>query len=582
MDASGEVQAPLPAHIFHLVQPESSHSGPDLTLNAYSNHLTMLQNLLNHRSYLVVDDFGDMRSTLRSMLSLFGVTEIDNAKNGADAIQLMEYKKYGVVLCDYNLGTGKDGQQVLEEARHRNLISISTAFIMITAENTLSMVMGALENEPDSYLYKPFTKDLLRNRLEKVLQKKMDLRQVHAAMERKDYATAIELLDRRIETKPKNLAELLRLKGDICIRSGAYEEAAGVFERVLAAREVPWARMGMGKVHYGRKHYEAARITFQELIDENERFIAAYDWLARTHKALGDPQSTQEVLSKAVKLSPKAILRQQELGEIAFENKDYGTAEKAFAQAVDLGRFSIHKHPKAFAGLAQSKVSNEQNKNKQTAFKVIEQMQRDFKGNREAEIYAALTSATVHLGLGDEQMAWASMQTAEQLFDQPGLENHPELSLSMAKVHAKLGQDEKAKALFRIAIKNNHDDDEFLRNVESALHETDLSAAASSMISETKKEIIALNNKGVRLVSEGQIVEAIGLFQQAADGMRGNKTINLNAAKVMIMFMEKNGLETQYLGQARQYIERVQKLAPDYKGLAKLLARLKCLVNPVT
>jgi hypothetical protein len=26
----------------------------------------------------------------------------------------------------------------------------------------------------------------------------------------------------------------------------------------------------------------------------------------------------------------------------------------------------------------------------------------------------------------------------------------------------------------------------------------------------------------------------------------------------------------------------VQKLAPDYKGLAKLLARLKCLVNPVT
>ncbi|MGD8932607.1 MAG: response regulator, partial [Chromatiales bacterium] len=117
----------------------------------------MLQNLLNQRSYLVVDDFGDMRSTLRSMLSLFGVTDIDNAKNGADAIQQMEHKRYGVVLCDYNLGIGKDGQQVLEEARHRNLISVSTAFIMITAENTLSMVLGALEYEPDSYLYKPFT-----------------------------------------------------------------------------------------------------------------------------------------------------------------------------------------------------------------------------------------------------------------------------------------------------------------------------------------------------------------------------------------------------------------------------------------
>ena len=538
----------------------------------------MLHNILSQRNYLVVDDFGDMRSTLRSMLSLFGVTNIDNAKNGADAIQQMEHKRYDVVLCDYNLGVGKDGQQVLEEARHRNLISLSTTFIMITAENTLGMVLGALEYEPDSYLYKPFTKDLLRNRLEKVLNKKMDLKQVDEALERKDYATAIQLLDQRIESKPKNLAELLRLKGDIHLRSGAYEEAAAIFERVLAAREVAWARMGMGRVQFGLKQYEAARITFQDIIDANERFTAAYDWLARTLKALGDLQSSQEILSTAIKISPKAILRQQELGEIALENKDFDTAEKAFGQAVDLGKFSIHKHPKCYAGLAESQVSNEQKKNKQNAFKVIEQMQRDFKGNREADIYAAITSATVHRGLGDEEQALASMQTAERLYDQIGLQNNPELTLSMAKANARLGQEEKAKALFQTAIKNNHDDDEFLRNVETALKDTGLSDAAGTMISETKKEIIALNNKGVGLVSEGRIEEAIGLFQQAADGMSGNKTINLNAAKVMIMYMEKRGLETQYLSQARQYIERVQKLDPDYKGLAKLLARLKHLV----
>jgi tetratricopeptide (TPR) repeat protein len=541
----------------------------------------MLHNLLNQRSYLVVDDFGDMRSTLRSMLSLFGVTDIDNAKNGADAIQQMEQKKYGVILCDYNLGSGKDGQQVLEEARHRNLISASTAFIMITAENTLSMVLGALEYEPDSYLYKPFTKDLLRNRLEKVLNKKKDLKPVDEALERKDYATAIRLLDRRLETNPKGLAELLRLKGDICIRSGAYEAAAAIFERVLAAREVPWARLGMGKVQYARKQYQAARITFQDIIDGNERFTAAYDWLARTLKALGDPQGSQEVLTAAVKLSPKAILRQQELGEIALANKDFDTAEKAFGQAVNLGRFSVHKHPRYYAGLAQSRVSNEQRKNKKQAFMIIEQMQRDCKGNREAEVYAAITSAAVHRGLGNEEKAQSSLETAQRLYDQIGLQHDPEMTLSMAKINAKLGRDEIAKTLFQSAIKNNHDDDEFLRNVEAALDETGLSESASSMISETKKEIITLNNKGVGLVSEGQIENAIGLFQQAADGMSGNKTINLNAAKVMIMYMEKNGLETQYLTQARQYIERVQKLDPDYQGLTKLLDRLKRLVSQV-
>jgi len=539
----------------------------------------MQHNLLSQRSYLIVDDFGDMRSTLRSMLSLSGVTDIDNAKNGADAISQMERKKYDVVLCDYNLGAGKDGQQVLEEARHRGLISFGTAFIMITAENTLGMVLGALEYEPDSYLYKPFTKDLLRNRLEIVLKKKLDLKPVDKAVYRKDFATALQLLDQRIESKPKNLAELLRLKSDLCIRSGAYDEATAVFEQVLSIREIPWARLGMGRVQYALKQYENARNTFQDLIDTNQRLTVAYDWLSRTLKALGDLQGSQEVLSAAVKLSPKAILRQKELGELALENKDFETAEKAFGQAVSLGRFSIHKHPKNYAGLVQCKLSNDSGKNGQSAFKVIDQMQRDFKGDKEAEIYAALSNANIHRELGDEKKAAADLQTATRLYDEIDLELNPDLTLSMAKITAKLGQEEKAKSLFQTAIKNNHDDDEFLRDVEAAMKETGLSEAAGMMISETKREIIALNNKGVRLVSDGRIEEAIGLFQKAADGMSGNKTINLNAAKVMIMCMEKKGPETDSLEQAQQYIERVQTLDPDYKGLAKLQERLKRLAG---
>jgi len=92
---------------------------------------------IEKKSYLIVDDFGDMRSMLRSMLHMFGVTRMDVASNGKEAIQYMERNKYDVVLCDYNLGAGsKDGQQVLEEARHRRLMGFGTVFVMITAENT--------------------------------------------------------------------------------------------------------------------------------------------------------------------------------------------------------------------------------------------------------------------------------------------------------------------------------------------------------------------------------------------------------------------------------------------------------------
>lgn len=539
----------------------------------------MLDNLLNKKRYLVVDDYGDMRSALRSMLSLFGVTEIDNAKNGIEAIHKMEFNKYDVVLCDYNLGPGQDGQQVLEEARHRKLISIGTAFIMITAENTSGMVMGAIEYEPDSYLYKPFTKDLLRSRLEKVLTKKADLKPIEQALEKKDYPKAILLLDQRIDNQPKNLGELLRLKAETCLRSGADDEAAAVYDQVLAVRELTWARMGLGKVQYNRKEYETAKQTFQNLIEANAQYTAAYDWLARCMKALGDLPGSQEVLANAIKLSPKAILRQQELGEIAMENKDFNTAEIAFNQAVKLGRHSIHKHPKIYVNLAESKVSNDENKSKIHAFKVIEQMRRDFRGDKEAEVYAALTSTKLHRELGNETKALESMIQAEQLFDEYGAENNPQLTLTMAKLQANLGNEERAKDLFQTTIKNNHDDDEFLRNVEKALNESGMTESASELIATTRREIIALNNKGVGLVSNGNIEEAIGLFEQAADGMSGNKTINLNAAKVMIMHMERHGLEVQYLAKARQYLERVQQLDPDYKSLPKLLLRLNNLTG---
>ncbi len=193
------------------------------------------------------------------------------------------------------------------------------------------------------------------------------------------------------------------------------------------------------------------------------------------------------MLSTAVKMSPKAILRQQELGEIAMENKDFSTAEMAFSQAVNLGKHSIHKHPKIYAGLAESTVSNEDNKNKQSAFKVIEQMQRDFKGNREADLYAAIAATVVHLALGEEEKSACEHDRRRTSVRSNRTHVNPELTLSMAKIYAKLGHDEKSKSLFQNVIKNNHDDDEFLRRVEAALIETGMSETASSMISETRE-----------------------------------------------------------------------------------------------
>lgn len=530
------------------------------------------------KSYLIVDDFGDMRSMLRSMLGMFGVTKVDAASNGKEAIQYLERGKYDVVLCDYNLGQGKDGQQVLEEARHRELISLSTVFVMITAENTREMVLGAIEYEPDSYLSKPFTKDLLRNRLEKLLAKKQDLEAVDQALERKDYGRAIALLDQRIAKRPKNLAELTRLKAELCLHAGDYRSAAAIYERVLAIREIPWARLGLGRVLYYRKQYQEAREIFQDLINNNSRMTVAYDWLARAHTALGDGDGAQEVLGIAVELSPKAILRQRALGEAAFRNKDFEAAEQAFRQSVNQGKYSVFKHPSPYARLTEAVLANDRHKDKKEAMSVLKQIERDFGRDGEAQLYAVMSEVQIYSYEGDQDAMKKSLARADQLYERLGVHGKPELTLAMARTASRAGNQARAEELFQKAVRNNHEDDEFLRSVEADYQSAGLPGDPSELIASIKKEIVELNNKGVKLAGSGQIQQAIGLFEEAAEGMTENKIINLNAAKVLILHMERQGADAESMSKARKYIERARKLDPNDAGLAKVLEKFQRVV----
>lgn len=96
---------------------------------------------------LIIDDFQGMRTMLREFVRAMGVTKIDTASNGKEAIALLSEKKYDIVICDYNLGMGQNGQQILEEAKLRRYIGYSTIWVMVTAEKTMDMFMGAAEKQ---------------------------------------------------------------------------------------------------------------------------------------------------------------------------------------------------------------------------------------------------------------------------------------------------------------------------------------------------------------------------------------------------------------------------------------------------
>ena len=532
--------------------------------------------LIDNKSILVIDDFADMRNMLVNIMRSLGARDVDSSVNGEKAIEAMEDKRYDIVLCDYNLGTGKDGQQVLEEARHRSLINMTTVFVMVTAESSRVMVMGAIEHEPDSYISKPLSKDLIKARIDRALAKKKDLEHVYKAVESHDLGKAIAILDKKIAEKPKNLGELMRVKADLCFKAEKYECSKEIYAEILANRDVAWAQMGKGKVLYKQKKYAEAAEIFRDLVKVNPDFTNAMDWQARCYKVMGQLEEAKAILNNALEVSPRGILRQEMYGDLNLQTGDYANAEKAFTQAAKLGRNSVHNHPSIFANLAMSQTSQEKHGE---ALKSIEKIKKRFGEKQNADIYTAASEALVYHNQGDEEKSAEAMKKANALYEIAGDSADNQMTLEMAKVASSLGDMEMTENLLKKAVQNNHNDDEFLNAVTQVLHKSDLDIDPEDFVSDLRKGVIEMNNRGVKLLQAGKLDDAVALFEEAAEQMSTNVIITTNTVRALLTRMEKQGANNADLFKVRQFLEKLKRIDSNASTYEKLVMRLKKIVQ---
>ncbi len=525
----------------------------------------------------MVDDFPAMRSMMRSMLMAFGANDIREARNGEEALKHLQEDKMELVLCDYNLGEGKDGQQVLEEAKERELLPYSSLFIMNTAENTSEMVMGAVEFQPDEYLVKPFNKVVLQMRIRKLQEKKQGFRKISNAIEAKDYQKAIALCDAAMQQDQKNIFDLLKLKADLLLRISDYKNAEQVYEKVLNIRELAWAQFGLGKVYFYLNRLEEAQQLFEAVIADNKTFVTAYDWLAKVEKALGHTKKSQETLSKAIAISPKQVLRQKALGEVSYLNEDYDVAEKAFKTVVREGKNSIHRNPSDFGGLAKVYVKKEAGKN---ALKVINDMKQEYKNAAGKDLLAiTVVEGVVQKDLGNTQESDAALEKAVALFaEEPG-NLSSEDAMELAKACFDAGKKEAGSELMKHVVRNNHEDQKTLDQARQLFTDMGMEDEGNTIIIGTQQEVIALNNDGVDMAKQGNIKDSIKLFVKAARAMPENLIINLNTAQSIIMLMQKDGANERFLDQAKVYLDRVRGMDSSNERLQKLIARFHQLAG---
>lgn len=115
---------------------------------------------------LYTDDDASIRLAVRGEIISNGY-ELDEADDGAEAIQKLEKNTYDVLLLDINM-PGKSGLDVLKFVKEKNL---NCRIIMLTGRLGFSVATEALKLGADEYVTKPFSVDYLLLMIKKVLEK---------------------------------------------------------------------------------------------------------------------------------------------------------------------------------------------------------------------------------------------------------------------------------------------------------------------------------------------------------------------------------------------------------------------------
>lgn len=512
---------------------------------------------------LILDDLPEMRSSLRSQLSSLGCEKVSVSGNVKDALDLLRQHRFDVILCDYFLAGGTDGQQFLEFVRGRRLISRGTIFVMITAEKGYESVVTAAESLPDDYLLKPFTADALKARLERQLEKKLRLAKVDALQDKGQWAEVIAACDAIIAAKDRYLVDALRIKGNALTQSGRHAEAVGFYEQVLGMRVMPWARLGLARALLRCNERGRSRETLETLIAESPQLMAAYDLLGQLHTSEGEHEAALQVLDRACTISPNSLARHRAIATVAEEKGDFSRVEQALTLVLGRTRLSPLRETEDLARLSSAYTAMG---DPAKAIGLIEEARVNFKDDANDPRLAAV-EAIAQQQAGNPEKAAEALGRALQ-GDATRL---PEsVAMTVAKACLATGRQDEAEQLLKRVVQSNPDATATHAKVTALMHAHGIGERAEALVADGVREIIQLNNEAVRRAKAGELAEAAAMLTEAANRLPGNVQIVVNAAYALLYDIFSNGLDSDKLRAAQEFQQQAQAREPGHPKLAEI------------
>lgn len=529
---------------------------------------------LERLNVLIIEANQGMRGQLRSMLNGFGIADVSFAPSAGMAITRLRERRFDILLCEYNLGEGQDGQHLLEDLRTNEIIPLDTLFIMITGERNYERVVSAAELAPNDYILKPLTPDTLQLRLTRALEKREIFRPTYKLIEAGETQQAIEMCRKGRREHPRHRIDFMRLEAELHGQLGHTEDAEELYREVLASKAVPWARLGLAKTLFAKKEFSAAEELLSALVAENRNYIDAYDWLAKTRELSGHIEDARDVLANAVAISPHRISRLRHLGNVQLAVGDHESAERTLAEVVRKGKYSDFRDPEDHVHLVRAQLGQGRTNEAQAT---IRDLERSMGSLPATPICSSLSKALYHTKTGDTEQAQAALQSALQ----EGADvSSVSVVLKQELVKACLDNDLHAEGSQLVMdILRNSADERIVEQTRAILHERGCGELSEELEERVHSEVKNLIAAGADMVRGGDFDGAVREMMSAVQKMPGNPHVLFNAALALLRHIENRGWNERFASQARALITRVRRLDPANPRLEALTGFMQQLVK---
>lgn len=515
---------------------------------------------LADKKILIIDDQKPFQVMLRGLLTQLGAREVTAVASGEAGIASHNRHGFDILLVDYNLGQGKNGRQVLEEMRVRELLRPNGLFFIVTGESTRPMVLSAIELQPDDYLMKPFSIGVLRTRLKRSFQKRATLTRVYQTLYDKEYEQCIQACLQHINEQGRYRNYCRQLLAELYLKQAKLELAEQTIVDLLDEQRFSWGVLALAKIKYAQNEHSDAIDLCQEVIRSTPNAVEAFDVLARALQGDEQPIKALEAGRKAVTLAPFSIARQLYMSELARDGEQFELAKQAMYNVLEMSRKSVYRNPRHLCNYIRSILDAaehsdsrlEVNRYQQEASLALQRAKTDENLLHSKLSYSQLENAVlarIEAFNGRYSLAQQHLELVAKGFITQGERVPSDIGPDIAVALLDMGEFERAHALSRQQLQSKALDRYNVKLLQYRIEAKE----------ELHQNFLKYNKAGISFYTDNDFGAAIAQFDKALELAPMNSGVALNYIQAAMKILGTSDDPLSYLVEGCQQCIRVLK-----------------------